>query len=130
MNVLPSKSTIFALQVLVLLYHFAVAAGAPTGRSSNDAHHENIKPPPPQPSDAVDAALHGAVGSDNRCDRTAAAVIERTQQICSGTLIDEALRTSVHLEPQKADAMASVLSGLGFRTALDLQLLASQPEAE
>jgi hypothetical protein len=131
MNVLPSKSTIFALQVLVLLYHFAVAAGAPTGRSSNDTHHENIKPPPPppQPSDAVDAALHGAVGLDNRCDRTAAAVIEHTQQICSGPLIDEALR-SVHLEPQEADAMVSVLSGLGFRTALDLQLLAGQPEVE
>jgi hypothetical protein len=125
MNVLP-LFIIFALQ-LVLLYHSAVAA-APTGRSANDVQHENMKPPPPS-SDAVEAA-HGAVGSDNRCDRTAAAVIESTQQICSGTRIDEALRTSVQLEPQKADAMAAVLSGLGFRTALDLQLLASQPEAE
>jgi hypothetical protein len=124
MNVLP-LSIIFSLQ-LVLLYHSAVAA-ASTGRSANDVQHENMEPPPP--SDVVEAA-HGAVGSDNRCDMTAAAVIENTQRICGGTLIDEALRTSVHLEPQKADAMASVLSNLGFWTALDLQLLASQPEVE
>ena len=63
-----------------------------------------------------------------RCTISAAAVAEAAQQVCGGAPIEEALR-SVHLRPEAAEDTGRILSGLGFQTALDLQLLAGGPEA-
>ena len=58
----------------------------------------------------------------------AAAVAEAARQVCGSAPIDEAL-LSVRLRPEAAEDVGRMLAGLGFRQALDLQLLAGGPEA-
>ena len=53
---------------------------------------------------------------------------EAAQQVCGGAPIEEALR-SVHLRPEAAEDTGRMLAGLGFQSALDLQLLAGGAEA-
>ena len=64
----------------------------------------------------------------HRCAIAAAEVAEAVQQVCGGAPIEEALR-SAHLRPEAAEDTGRMLAGLGFQTALDLQLLAGGPEA-
>ena len=65
---------------------------------------------------------------DPVCTISAAAVAEAAQQVCGSAPIDEAL-LSVRLRPEAAEDVGRMLAGLGFRQALDLQLLAGGPEA-
>ena len=80
---------------------------------------------------AAEAPLEGptpAAEADGQCTISAAAVAEAAQQVCGGAPIEAALR-SVHLRPEAAEDTGQMLVGLGFQTALDLQLLAGGPEA-
>ena len=61
------------------------------------------------------------------CTTSAVAVAEATQRVCGSAPIDEAL-LSVRLQPEVAEDVGWMLAGLGFRQALDLQLLAGGPE--
>ena len=59
----------------------------------------------------------------------AAAVAEAARQVCGSAPTDEALLSVVRLRPKAAEDVERMLAGLGFRQALDLQLLAGGPEA-
>ena len=78
--------------------------------------------PPEGPNPAAKATVPCAIRF------SAAAVAEAAQQVCGGAPIEEALR-SVHLRPGAAEDTRRMLAGLGFQTALDLQLLAGGAEA-
>ena len=79
-----------------------------------------IEAPPEGPNPAKEAG--------GQCIISVAAVAEAAQQVCGGAPIEEALR-SVHLRPEAAEDVGRMLAGLGFQTALDLQLLAGGLEA-
>ena len=98
-----------ATAVLVSSCSIATAAGAEPRTST-----------PEGPIPAAEATV--------RCAISAAAVAEAAQRVCGGAPIDEALR-SVHLRPEAAEDVGRMLAGLGFRQALDLQLLAGGLEA-
>ena len=89
--------------------------------SCSDVAMAAAEDPPAGPTPAAEAATV-------RCTISAAAIAEAAQQVCGGAPIEEALR-SVHLRLEAAEDTGRMLAGLGFQTALDLQLLAGGPEA-
>ena len=79
-------------------------------------------------AEAPPEGLTPTAEAGGQCTISVAAVAEAALQVCGGAPIEGALR-SVHLWPEAAEDTGRMLAGLGFETALDLQLLAGGPEA-
>eukprot|EP01052_Picozoa_sp_SAG31_P075998 SAG31_NODE_35244_length_325_cov_0.606195_1_plen_96_part_01 len=79
------------------------------------------------PAAGATGATPHAAGAALGCASTAASVAHRAAQVCGSLPIEEALR-SVRVSDESTTSRA--LAELGFRTALDMQLLVGAPEAD
>ena len=72
-------------------------------------------------------ATTASLATSAACDR-AADIARAAQQLCGDVAIEEALHL-VQLQPDTVRTLQPVLTSLGLRTVLDLQLLAGGPDA-
>ena len=72
-------------------------------------------------------ATTASLATSVTCNR-AADIARAAQQLCGDVAIEEALRL-VRLQPDTVRTLQPVLTSLGLRTVLDLQLLAGGPDA-